>query len=85
MKQILTFPCSTEAILRHPHFARGLADARAGRPFDDRIQDAYWAYERGRQFGAIAPRSLALFIGGRKLNPRAVALVDAAFERGHIV
>jgi hypothetical protein len=64
----------------HPHFARGLDDIRAGRPFADHVDDEYWAYERGRLFGAIAPSSMSLFIGGR-LNPKAVRLFEVAIER----
>jgi hypothetical protein len=69
--------------MRHPHFERGLDDIRAGRPFADHVADGYWAYERGRLFGAIAPLSMPLFIGGR-LNPKAVRLFEAAVERNLI-
>ena len=79
-QQVETADCSAKSIMRHPHFARGLDDIRAGRPFADHIADEYWAYERGRLFGAIAPRSLPLFIG-RKLNPKAVRLFDTASDR----
>jgi hypothetical protein len=72
--------CSAVTIMRHPHFARGLADIRAGRPFDTQINDDYWAYDRGRLFGAIAPLSMPLFVG-KALNPKAVALFDAACDR----
>lgn len=78
--QIETSTCSATSIMRHPHFARGLDDIRAGRPFADHIADEYWAYERGRLFGAIAPQSMPLFIGGR-LNPKAVRLFEAASDR----
>jgi hypothetical protein len=66
--------------MRQPNFARGLADIRAGRPFDTHTDDDYWAYERGRLFGAIAPLSMPLFIG-KKLNPKAIALYEAASRR----
>jgi hypothetical protein len=69
--------------MRHPHFARGLSDIRAGRAFAE-VYDDYWAYERGRLFGAIAPVSMPLFIGGR-LNPKAVALFDLAWERRLVI
>ena len=55
--------------MRHRHFARGWADIRAGRPFDPDIDDDYWAYERGRLLGAIAPLAMELF-HGKTLNPR---------------
>jgi hypothetical protein len=79
-QQIKTSGCSTTSIMLHPHFAAGFDDIRAGRPFADHITDEYWAYERGRLFGAIAPQSMPLFIDGR-LNRKAVNLLDAAFQR----
>jgi hypothetical protein len=69
--------------MRHPHFAIGLADIRAGRTFNDRLEDDLWAYERGRLFGAIAPLSLPLLIG-KKLNPVAIRVFAGACERGWI-
>jgi hypothetical protein len=65
-----------------PWFERGLCDARAGIAFDWRIDS--WEYERGRLFAHIAPLNMPLRIG-RKLNPKAVALFDAAFDRRLIV
>lgn len=82
-KQVKTRSCRSESIMRHPHFANGLDDIRAGRPFADHIADEFWAYERGRLFGAIAPISMPLFINGR-LNLKAVRLFDAAAERSLI-
>jgi hypothetical protein len=79
-QQIRTYGCSAASIMRHPHFATGLDDIRAGRPFADHIADEYWAYERGRLFGAIAPRTMPLFIDGR-LNHKAVSLFEAASLR----
>jgi hypothetical protein len=79
-QQIRTRECSTTSIMCHPHFATGLDDIRAGRPFADHVTDEHWAYERGRLFGAIAPQSMPLFIDGR-LNRKAVNLLDAAFQR----
>jgi hypothetical protein len=70
--------------MRHPHFARGVEDIRAGRPFNTNLDDDYWAYDRGRLFGAIAPLSMPLFIG-KSLNPQAVALCDAAFNRKLVI
>jgi hypothetical protein len=66
--------------MRHPNFAQGLADKRAGRPFNADVVDDYWAYERGRLFGAIAPLTMPLFVG-KKINPKAIALFDRAFDR----
>ena len=31
--------------MRHPNFVVGFADARAGRPFNCDLDDAYWAYD----------------------------------------
>jgi hypothetical protein len=70
--------------MEHPHFALGLAAIRAGQPFDCDHHDEYWAYERGRLFGAIAPRSMPLFVG-RRLHRKAVWLFAAAMERGLIL
>ena len=66
--------------MRHPHFTRGLEDIRRGRPFDTRIEDEFWAYERGRLFGMLAPLSMPLRCDGA-LNPAAVRLCSAAFDR----
>jgi hypothetical protein len=83
-KQVPTAYCSTEEVMCHPNFARGLDDIRAGRAFDADAADEYWAYERGRAFGAIAPLSMPLFIG-EWLNPKAIKLYDAACCRGLIL
>jgi hypothetical protein len=75
----------TWTLMRPEAFARGVAEVRAGiAPDYDRqsIADS-WAYERGRQWALIAPRTMPLRIG-RKPNPRAVRLFDAAYERGWI-
>jgi hypothetical protein len=79
-RQIAMKRCSCERIMRHPHFAHGLNDIRAGLPFADRITDPYWAYERGRLFGAIAPLTMPLFIN-RRINPNALRLFASAGER----
>jgi hypothetical protein len=51
---------------------------RRGLPFD--ADNGDWDYERGRAFGFIAPLDMPLRIG-RALNPKAIALADAAFAR----
>jgi hypothetical protein len=83
-EQVETSACSAEAIMSHKNFARGLGDIRAGRPFAGHVDDQFWAYERGRLLGAIAPLSMPLFIHGR-LNPKAVLLLRAAMNRGLIL
>jgi hypothetical protein len=47
------------------------------------IDDHCWAYDRGRLFGAIAPLTMELR-NGKALNPKAVALCEAAIARGLI-
>jgi hypothetical protein len=81
-EQACTETTTTKAIMGSPKFARGLSDVRTGVPFDWRIDS--WNYERGRLFGRIAPITMPLRIGS-KLNPKAVALFDAAFDRGLII
>ena len=82
MEQIPTCPITTVAIMSSQEFGRGLSDARKGIPFDWRVDS--WQYERGRLFGFIAPLTMPLRIGS-KLNPKAIALCEAAFERNLII
>jgi hypothetical protein len=83
--QVPTERVSLVAIMRTPAFAHGLRDARAGRPFDASYGggnvDGAWNYERGRAFGKVAPRAMALWIGDR-INPAAVRLCT---QRGVIL
>jgi hypothetical protein len=81
-KQVPTRNATTVEIMTSREFERGLDDVRKGIAFDWRNGD--WDYERGRLFGHIAPVSMQLRIGS-KLNPNAVALCDAAFDRGLII
>jgi len=81
-KQVPTRKVTITMIMASPEFALGLDDARKGVPFDWR--NGKWNYERGRLFAHIAPLSVPLRINGR-LNPKAVALCDAAFDRGLII
>lgn len=76
--QANTIPTSVESILRHPDFVAGFDEVRAGRPFD--TSRTTFEYERGRQFGCIAPLSMRLF-HGRRLNLAAVGLFVAALKR----
>jgi hypothetical protein len=77
-KQIATVPITLHDILASPEFARGLNEARRAAPLNPDNGD--WNYERGRCFGAIAPRNMPLRIG-RALNPQALRLAEAAFLR----
>jgi hypothetical protein len=77
-EQVETVRVTIQNIIRSRSFQAGVAEVRAGRPprfdRDDRrfVRDD-WGYERGRQFGIVAPRSLPLMIG-RRVNPRAVSI-----------
>jgi hypothetical protein len=77
-----TKPVSVETIMRTQCFALGVADMRAGkaprREYERWCPDDQWDYERGRQWAALAPRSVPLRRKGGKLNPVAVKL----FSRG---
>jgi len=72
------FPVPIDVIVGSKEFARGFDEVRKGLPFNSDDDD--WDYERGRCFGFIAPLDMPLRIG-RKLNPKAVKLADAAFDR----
>ncbi len=76
--QVPTRRVTFATIMSSPEFELGLSDVRRGIPFDWRV--THWGYERGRLFGHIAQPDMPLRIG-RKLNPKAVALFEAAFNR----
>jgi hypothetical protein len=80
--QVPVVEITTKAIMSSPEFEIGLSDVRRGIPFDWR--NSSWEYERGRLFGHIAPLNMPLRIGS-KLNPKAIALFDAASNRRLIV
>ncbi|WP_161855600.1 hypothetical protein [Bradyrhizobium sp. CCBAU 051011] len=80
--QVPTIRITTVQIMSSPEFELGLSDVRRGIPFDWR--NGEWNYERGRLFGHIAPLDMQLRIGG-KLNPKAVALYDAASNRRLVI
>jgi hypothetical protein len=77
-KQAATRSVSVRSVVGSGEFARGFDEVRNGLPFNPNNDD--WSYERGRAFGFIAPPDMALRIG-TKLNPKALALATAAFER----
>jgi hypothetical protein len=98
-EQEQTWLWSTEEIMQTADFARGVADKRSNRPpaFEsynfyqgdgDRVTEAkingLWNYERGRQWACLAPPSMPLNVDG-KLNPKALALCEAAFDRKYVV
>jgi hypothetical protein len=84
MAQVETERTTTARIMSSAAFERGLNEVRQGQPFDWRVNDTLWGYERGRLFGHIAPLDMPLRIGG-KLNPKAVALCDAAINRKLVI
>jgi hypothetical protein len=77
-KQASTHRVSTRTIVASKAFARGVEEVRKGLPFNP--DDDEWNYERGRCFGFIAPLDMPLRIG-RALNPQALKLAEAAFQR----
>ena len=77
-KQARTRAVSTRTIVASKDFARGLEEVRNRLPFN--ADNDSWDYERGRCFGFIAPLDMPLRIGG-KLNPKALKLAEAAFDR----
>jgi hypothetical protein len=72
-------------IMKSVEFKAGVEDVRGGMParFDEFALDHLWAYERGRLFAHLAPRSMPIKVGG-KLNPKALALFRLAGQRGLI-
>jgi hypothetical protein len=91
--QVETEQIGASYFIESRDFARGVEDVRAGRPprFDAYAwdqggapaTDRQWAYEKGRQFATIAPRTMPLRIKG-KLNLDALRLLVAAINRGDI-
>jgi len=77
--QVSTRPVTTRDIVASREFARGLEEVRKGLPPNWDSDDS-WSYERGRAFGFIAPLDMPLRIG-RALNPKALKLAEAAFDR----
>jgi hypothetical protein len=77
-KQARTHRVSIHSIVASREFARGFDEVRKGLPFNPDNGD--WDYERGRCFGFIAPLDMLLRIG-RALNPKALKLAEAAFDR----
>jgi hypothetical protein len=77
-KQAATHQVSIRSIVSSDEFARGVEEVRGGLPFNPDNGD--WNYERGRCFGFIAPLNMPLRIG-HTLNPKALKLATAAFER----
>jgi hypothetical protein len=71
-------PTTTAKIMSSAAFRRGVEDRRGGRPL--REDDGTWDYERGRLWASLAPIDMPLHIDG-KLNPKAVALYNAASDR----
>jgi len=77
-EQVPTRLVTLRSIVASREFARGVEEVRKGLPFNP--DNDNWNYERGRCFGFIAPLDMPLRIHGA-LNPKALALADAAFDR----
>jgi hypothetical protein len=77
-KQASTRRVTTRSIVASREFARGLDEVRRGLAFNPDNDE--WDYERGRCFGFIAPLDMPLWIGNR-LDPKALRLAEAAFNR----
>jgi hypothetical protein len=76
--QVVSVDVSVLKVMPSREFRVGIAEVRAGKPpqFDEEDD---WNYERGRQFGIIAPANM---------DPRsdmAIRLFSAAVRRGYIV
>ncbi len=92
-EQVKTEHVGASYFMDSREFARGVEDVRVGRPprFDAYAWDQgdrsainrQWAYEKGRQFAIIAPKTLPLRINSR-LNLEALRLLIAAINRGDI-
>jgi hypothetical protein len=81
-EQARTRPVSIHGIVASKEFARGVEEVRKGLRFNP--DEDSWNYERGRCFGHIAPLDMPLRIG-RALNPKAVKLAEAAFDRKFLI
>jgi hypothetical protein len=68
-KQVPEIPTTIDRIMRTREFELGVIDARAERGYRTAYAvwdiDRQWAYERGRAWGVLAPRSVALKRNGR--------------------
>jgi hypothetical protein len=85
LQQVKSAMCSTVTIMSSAAFQAGVDDVRRGLAprfdvFNAYDRDELWAYERGRLWASIAPIAMPVTVSGR-LNPRAVALLNAAFAR----
>jgi hypothetical protein len=98
MTNAAAFFTTVATIMQTADFSRGVSDQRAGRPpafetynfFQNETAEAVeakinglWNYERGRQWACLAPPSMPLNVNG-KLNPKAVALCESAFDRSYM-
>ena len=97
MKQVPTRGVTTQWIMRSLAFIAGVDDKHGRAPDydlycfsqdEDDLEakskiDRHWNYERGRQWASLAPTAMPLKIDG-VLNPKAVALYEAAVKRGYI-
>ena len=69
-EQLPTVPVSIAEIMASPRFQRGVTDARSRKPFPPDYdawahEDKLWAYERGRMWGRLVPRTVPLKRDGK--------------------
>ena len=82
--QIPTRGVTIMTVMARREFALGVTDVRAGRPlrpdYDEWATNRQWAYERGRQWASVAPRTVAL----KNRQGRITAEAVRWFARGDI-
>jgi len=68
-RQVPTSPTTIEEIMNSREFALGVIDFRAGRPHRSDYAtwggNRQWNYERGRQWAALAPRTVPVKRDGK--------------------
>ena len=72
-EQVPVRSVTVQEIMSCPYFALGVADVRAGRGFRADYDtwghtNNRWAYDRGRLWATLAPRSVPLKRNGKKVN-----------------
>jgi hypothetical protein len=77
-EQVPTQSATLKWIMSSRKFLLGVEDVRAGRGYHPDYDcwpdvDDQWNYERGRMWGALAPRDVPVKFGS-KVNPKAIRL-----------
>lgn len=79
-----THSVSLSAFMRCADFRRGVTEVRQGKAPDFDAPADGLAYEAGRQFGVIAPRTMQVIIAGR-VNPRAMDLFECSTRKNEVL